>query len=210
MRKGLTLIELIFTVVIIALVFTVIPKIVFALKKSDNFVIRQDAIMNGFSMMKMISNLPWDENNTDSADILHVGTKGNFECNSTTHYRVGSFIGGRSCEDNLTASVIGLEGDYDDIDDFDGNLTKASFGKRIYEINTTVSYIENFTCSTSPCIIDLNISNNIVDKNTTNLKRVRSVVWYASENRPKKRLTQFNYTSANIGQMKLNKRVWGE
>jgi prepilin-type N-terminal cleavage/methylation domain-containing protein len=214
MRKGLTLIELIFTIVIIALVFTVIPKIVLSLNKSDSFVIRQDAMFNGVSMMKMISNMPWDENNTESSDILHV-SPGNvdLDCNETTDYRrIGGFIGSRTCEENKYASAINLTpqtGDdiwvLNDIGDFnDTNITASH-----YVLHVEVKYIDD------------NISYNYIDKNatitinkeasasgTTNLKYVDINVFYQGERGKEKHLTQFNYTSANIGQMIINKRVW--
>jgi prepilin-type N-terminal cleavage/methylation domain-containing protein len=206
MRKGLTLIELIFTIVIIAIVFTVIPKIVFALNKADSFIIRQDAMFNGFSMIKMISNLPWDENNTNSADILHV-TKS--DCNSSTDfYRVGGFVGSRTCEDNFSASSIALEGDYDDIDDFnnyDENTT--SKGNLRYGLHVEVKYInDEIAYTSSNAKLDLNKSEV---SPTTNLKYVDiNVTYKGSRGNQGKQLTQFNYTSANIGQMILHKRVW--
>jgi hypothetical protein len=205
MRKALSLIELIFTIVIIAIVFTVIPKIVLSLNKADNFVIRQDAMFNGISIIKMISNMPWDANNTDSRDVLHVNN-GNFDCNTTSFRRDGAFIGGRTCESNLTSNLIPNSGGYityfeDDVGDFNQKIveTNTTNGK-LYDLNIAVSYIDDSN------IDDLNQSNNV--NNRTNLKRVRVEVFYAGKRGERKQLTQFNYTSANIGQMKINKRVW--
>lgn len=101
MKKGLSLIELVFTIVIIAVVFTVIPKIVLALSKSDEFTVKQDAVFNGMTMMQMISRLAWDENSTNNNDILQTASI-NFNCSSTTHYRVGGFRGSRNCENNVS------------------------------------------------------------------------------------------------------------
>ena len=126
MRKGLSLIELIFTIVIIALVFTVIPKVVFALKKSDSFVIRQDAILNSVSLMQMLSKLPWDENNFNTTDILHVSPSGNaiFNCDPISRLRVGGFVGSRNCQNNLPASPIGTLGsDVDENNETDFDLS---------------------------------------------------------------------------------------
>ncbi len=205
MRKGLSLIELIFTIVIIAIVFTVIPKIILSLNKADNFVIRQDAIFNGISMMKMISNMPWDENNTDSSDVLHVHN-GNFDCNVTSFRRVGAFIGARTCENNLTSTLIldnsgPITHEENDIGDFNERVVEINTTNgKLYDLNITVSYIEDNNIS------NLNQSNDV--KNRTNLKRVRIKVFYTGKRGEQKQLTQFNYTSANIGQMKINKRVW--
>lgn len=207
MRRGLTLIELIFTIVIIAMVFTVIPKIVLSLNKADNLAIRQDAMFNGISMMKMISNMPWDANNTSSASILHVDS-GNSDCNRTTFLREGSFIGGRTCRDNKNASAINTEVkniNYteDNIGDFNNKRVEVNTtSRKLYDLNITVSYIEDDD------IADLNSSNDITTNDTSNLKRVRLKVYYAVDGREGKQLTQFNYTSANIGQMIIYKRVW--
>jgi len=213
MRRGLTLIELIFTIVIIAMVFTVIPKIVLSLNKADKFAIRQDAMFNGISMMKMISNMPWDANNTNSSDILHV-TKGSFDCNRTTFLRIGSFIGGRTCEENLSANQIPNPTNFTDVDYSENNINDFNYKnvevnttqRKLYDLNITVSYIDDGIMNHN--VKDLNLSNDRTDNNTSNLKRIRLNVYYAVDGRKYKQLTQFNYTSANIGQMILHKRVW--
>jgi len=208
MRRGLTLIELIFTIVIIAIVFTVIPKIVLSLNKADKFSIRQDAIFNGISMMKMISNMPWDGNNTDSSDILHV-TNGSFDCNRTTFLRDGSFIGGRTCEDNLSASDISaIPGKINYDENHTGDFNNKDVNASYYGLHVAVKYIDdNISYNNKTATINLN--KNINPSGTTNLKYVDINVSYQGNRGAKgKQLTQFNYTSANIGQMILHKRVW--
>jgi hypothetical protein len=149
--------------------------------------------------------MPWDENNIDSSDVLHVNN-GNFDCNSTSFRRVGAFIGGRTCEDNLTSNLIldnsGLiTYEENDIGDFNNRVveTNTTNGK-LYDLNITVSHIDDSSLN------DLNQSNDV--NNRTNLKRIRIKVFYTGKRGEQKQLTQFNYTSANIGQMKINKRVW--
>lgn len=221
MRRGLTLIELIFTMVIVAIVFTVIPKIMFALNKSDNFSIRQDAIFNGMSLVKMISDMPWDKNNTDSIAILGDtnSTTSLFDCNTTSGYRIGGFSGGRNCEEDLNATAIHVgvvNGDaifdIDNIGDF--NLTQLEANnseKRNYEINVSVDYVGDdnsvFNYSGQTCTISLQNANP-ASSGFTNLKEINATVYYKSGKRPIKQLTQFNYVSANIGLFILYKRVW--
>ncbi len=222
MRKGLSLIELIFTIVIIAIVFTVIPKIVLSLNKADSFIIRQDAMFNGISMMKMISKMPWDENNTNSRDILHVNS-GNFECNKTTFRRDGAFVGSRTCEENLTASLIlnryGADINYteNDIGDFNNTLVEVNLStKPIYDLNISVAYTLDdnstvFKYDYPNKRVSIYLNNSIVqnlDTNTSNLKKITIQVSYNGNRGERKHLTQFNYTSSNIGQMILNKRSW--
>lgn len=206
MRKGISIIELIFTIVIIALVFTVIPKVVFALKKSDSFAIRQDAILNSISLAKMISKLPWDENNTANADILHVDG-GNFTCDPISTYRLGGFVGSRNCENNITASSVGFEGgeneeSFDDVDDWNNHEINSS---TYYKIATNVSYVNDFSLNLATTQnIDLNLAKT---NNRQNLKRVDINTTYTKSGETKE-IVNFSYTSANIGQFFIHKRVW--
>ncbi len=211
-KSGISLIELIFTIVIIATVFTVIPKIVFSLKKSDVFSIRQDAIFNGVSMMSVIAKLPWDEQNNEYDDIM-IGTNGSttiFDCNSTTHYRAGGFAGSRRCENNLNASLIGSDGEtgyftYDDIDDFAG---ENNISTDPYRIETTVAFKDDavFLYNTPNQSVTVNL--NDTNSTSSNIKRVEMQIYYSGKRGGEKKISQFEYTSTNIGQIYLNKRAW--
>jgi len=219
MKKGVTLVELIFTVVIIAMVFTVIPKIIFALNKSDSFAIRQDALLNGVSMFHMISNMPWDENNTNHKDILHTDS-GNFDCNKTTNYRIGGFVGSRKCEDNLSATAINQNENngsaiwsLNDIGDFNNTLVDVNAsGKLLYELNISVCYVDDnnsvldYNYSKGSVYIDLNKTAS--EANSTNLKKIDMIVSYSGERGKKRVLARFNYISANLGLIEINKREW--
>jgi prepilin-type N-terminal cleavage/methylation domain-containing protein len=207
MRRGLSLIELIFTIVIIAIVFTVIPKVVLSLNKADSFAIRQDALFNGVSMVSMISKLPWDEANTNSSDILHVNSV-NFICNTTTFRRVGGFIGSRNCEQNLTAS-LGSDGEitYDSYNDFDDFINENNISVEPYRLETKVVYLnDNFTRDGTKITFDL--SNESETNSSTSLKKLDITVYYAGKRGDNRQLTQFSYISSNIGQIILNKRSW--
>lgn len=205
-RRGLSLIELIFTIVIIAIVFTVIPKVILSLNKSDKFAIRQDALFNGISLLNMISKLPWDENNTEHIDILHVAS-GNFKCDESSTRRIGGFVGSRNCEDNLSASVISNDGQSDyslfnDIDDFNGVDINASY----YALHVEVDYISDsiaYNGQKASLIL-----NKTPVANTTNLKYIDVNISYQGKRGKAKHISSFNYVSANIGQATLNKRVW--
>ena len=210
MKKGLSLIELIFTIVIIALVFTVIPKVILSLNKSDKFVIRQDALFNGISMVHLISNLAWDQNNTNSNNILHVSSNANLnlDCNDSKHYRIGGFIGSRNCDDNLSASAISNDGasdyvEYNDIDDFNGIDINASY----YGLHVVVNYIDdNITYTGNRAIIALNKNSKSY---TTSLKFIDlNITYLGKRGQIGGQISQFSYTSSNIGQIILNKRAW--
>jgi hypothetical protein len=199
--------------VIIAIVFTVIPKIVLTLNKSDAFSIRQDALFNGISMMHLISNMPWDKENVDSRDILETNsTDSKFDCNSSNGYRIGGFVGSRTCFQDLNASSINTAKhkdatDFDNIGDFNNADIKANY----YDLNISVSYILDdnnsvFVTNGSNMVVDLNKSNNALT--TTNLKNITIIVNYSGKRGKVRRLTQFDYVSANIGQMIFYKREW--
>jgi hypothetical protein len=217
MRKALSLIELVFTIVIIALVFTVIPKIVFALNKSDAFAIKQDALFNGVTLMQMISKLDWDENSTITNDILGAANgDGRFTCDNTTdYYRQGGFIGSRNCKENnasFSASAIGKDPTdtntsvFNDIDDFDNNGSITS----MYRLHTSVYYINDSVVGNGS-LIDLNQSNPLTS-GTSNLKRIHVDITTSytgnKKNVAPERIAQFDYVSSNIGKTFLNKRTW--
>ncbi len=207
MRRGLSLVELIFTIVIIAIVFTVIPKVILSLNKSDKFSIRQDALFNGFSLVQMISKLPWDENNTQNIDILHTNSISYFDCNQSTTRRVGGFVGSRNCKNNLSASTISSDGavDYNffnDIDDFSGADINASY----YGLHVGVVYISDNNIKRGQKTSF--ILSKVPVANSTNLKMVDVNISYQGKRGKIKQISSFNYISANIGQVILNKRVW--
>lgn len=209
-RFGLSLIELIFTIVIIGIVFTVIPKIILSLNKSDRFAIRQDALFNGISLMHLISSMPWDENNTNSNDILHVSASANprLDCNTTTHYRVGGFIGSRNCENNQSASVISnfAGTNYflaNNIDSFNNQDINAAY----YNLKVGVKYIDdNITYTANKAQI---VQNSLSIPYSTNLKRIDLNITYNGKRGDiGKQIAQFSYVSSNIGLRTLHKRVW--
>ena len=198
MHKGLTLIELIFSMMIIAVVFTIIPKIVFVSNKSLELSKKEDALFNAYSLMGSINRLSWDDNTINSGGkILDTSD------NSCDDRRIGGFLGSRNCiESDLSASSIGIEGsDFNDIDDYDGSTTDVNAtingsNKNIYDINTTVAYVENDYTSSA---------------NTKELKEVKTTVYSGADNN---KMTGFKasfvYFSANLGHIQIKKRAWDQ
>jgi prepilin-type N-terminal cleavage/methylation domain-containing protein len=54
MRKALTMIELIISMVIIGIVFTVIPRLVIAMNQNAQTTIKEEALYNALSLMGSI------------------------------------------------------------------------------------------------------------------------------------------------------------
>lgn len=208
MRNGLTLIELIFSMVIIGIVFTVIPRLVQSMNQGAQTTIKEEAMYNALAKMGQIINLAWDNNNTQNAQILQVSAGDLlYECNTTSGYRIGGFAGGRNCIEpagvDYNASPIGREdAEFNDIDDYDGNITVVSGGCNntpLFNIATTVRYLP-----------DNSIGAAI---GTTNTKTVEVKVGYNSANKlfdaaKQNCIADLNYTTYNIGQIHINSRNW--
>ena len=183
MRRALTLIEMIFTILIIAVVFTVVPKIIFASNKAMALSMKEDGLFHAYVLIGSISKLAWDENTLVSGKILSTTSH---TCND---YRVGGFLGSRNCIDStLIASSIGSEGgDADDIDDYDGYLEPIGSG-------TLNRY---------------NLSSSITYSPTQELKKITVTVASHPEN---KRMPNFQssffYDSANLGHVQIKKEQW--
>lgn len=216
MRNGLTLIELILSMVIIGIVFTVIPRLVISMNQSAQVTIKEEAMYNALAHIGMVINLPWDNNNTQNGQILAV-THGNgaYECNTTSGYRLGGFIGGRNCIEptgiDFNASAIGREdGEYNDIDDYhDTNITadkncSATLKKGLYVMETGVVYVDDpdaigkAVLSTTPKGVG----------QSSNTKYIRVRVGYGADSRHKGCITALEYHSMNIGHIQINSRSW--
>lgn len=225
MRKGLTLIELILTMVIIAVVFTVIPKLILSMNQGAQTTIKEEAAYNALALMGAIVNLPWDANNTDQEQILHT-TSGSavYECNATNpnpFYRIGGFIGSRHCRPtdtdlNLTASLtLGRESDglYNDIDDYDqvinadNNCSRNALGgpKSLYTLTPSIRYVNDpMVAGSALALSDTNFSLG----QSSNTKRIMVNVGYHIDNKHSGCISAFEYQSFNIGHIQINSRSW--
>ena len=187
MRRGLTLIELIFSMVIIAIVFTVVPKIVFASNKSLQLSVKEDALFSAVTLIGYIAKLPWDEHTmaTDGG-ILDAG---GVTCN-TNGYRIGGFVGSRNCLDNDGSSiwdvsaVMKKEGDdYNDTDDYNGDMQETNGGRFDYNLSTSVTQ-------------------------TGDIKNIVVVVSATDKRLGDNFQARFFYDSVNLGHIQINKRTW--
>lgn len=212
MRRGLTLIELIFTMVIVAVVFTVIPKLIQSMSSASKSIIKEDAIYNTMAAMGTIISLPWDESNTANEKILHVNSthRNNiYDCNDTILRRDGGFAGGRQCGDrssgvNNASLILGAETTdvLDDIDDYNGRSinTNKACGGSLYDLGVVVEYVR-----------DDNISNNNISDNlATNVKHIMITTQYdpTFTRHNDSSCMVFDYYSYNIGQSIIKKRPW--
>ncbi len=183
MRKGLTLIEMIFSMVIIAVVFTVVPKIIFASNKALQVSMKEDALFNAYALMGSITKLAWDENTLIDGKILDTSA------NTCNDYRLGGFLASRNCIDSdLGVSSLGSDGgDYDDIDDYNGYLEAVAVGsKNRYNLSSTVEF-----------------------GTTQELKKITvTVASHPDNNKMKNFQSSFFYHSANLGHIHIKKEQW--
>ena len=186
MRRGLTLIELIFSMMIIAVVFTVVPKIIFASNKSLQLSMKEDALFNAVTLIGNIAKLPWDENTM----LTHGGIldAGGFTCSNG--YRRGGFEGSRNCLDNDGSALWDVSGSmgledafYNDVDDYNGDSQVTQGGRITYELNTSV--VQNGDIKT--IIVSVSTSDKRLGSNFK---------------------SSFFYDSANLGHIQINKRIW--
>ena len=216
MKKSFSLIELIFTIVIIAFVFTVVPKVIYTTNKTFEFSLKEDGIFNMMTKMMDISLLDWDENNTQYYDILLTNNKNVLECNSSDskNIRIGGFYSGdlysRICPNNQNISHIGIdddeddESDFDDVDDYDNNKTnatkKSGRKKERYTIYITVGYSDEWTKSDydyTKQTLKWKFNDN-TNKSASNIKFIKVTL---QDNQYDKNISNAKYWSANIGKI---------
>lgn len=188
-RSGFTLIELIFSTVIIAIVFTVVPKLLFVTTKTMEFSIKEDGLFAAMALMGNIIRLPWDEN-TLAAQGKILDT----DANSCNDYRIGGFVGSRNCIDSDAAATpkaaFGSSGVYGDIDDYDAYTTATISGRTSYTLDAEVTYADSGfnTVAGSDEVKKVEVRVSSTSKTTL--------------------CSSFFYHSANLGHVQINKQAW--
>ena len=211
-KSAFTLIELILSMVIIGIAFTVLPKILQLATKVSVQNVREEAMYNAVAYIGLIKSTAWDENNTEVDDILHV-TDGNsdYDCNSSAikPIRKGGFVGSRNCRNNKSASAIPSNDNdgifKDDMDDFVTITAKNDTNSRDYTLNVSVTYVtdiaenNNTFSSTQPS--EANETTNTKEINVTVIVNKKQAALGNS-------LVRMSFTAQNIGQLRINRRSW--
>jgi len=172
MKKGIALLELIFSIVIIAIALMSVPNLMQSTSKASNKVIMQESISNAASYANMIMSAFWDENCTNPKyenPILYVQKQDS----SLQEYRKNDILMGRRVGSSmstsrrfrnditgkrLTASTILAkeddDGEPDDIDDYnnrsvmlvkrvDTSIQEGDYKDVSIKLDTTVNYISD-------------------------------------------------------------------
>ena len=195
-RYAFTMIELIFALVIMSIVFISLPLVLLnnASSVEDNII--QESIFLTSSKMSQVLTYQWDDASSQAgmatvsaSDVVNVTAGDALLDRNVSDFRVGHFqqdkhrrmspIGGARF-----ATAIGIEGAvFDDIDDFDGLINQniiAATGvggyKKSYRADVNVSYINdsNFRNATTYASnsIDFTLDTTPVLAGTTNLKMI--------------------------------------
>lgn len=219
MRRGVSMIELIFAIVVMGISIMTIPAMLTQSSSAILVSTQQEAILAGSTKMGNILSHSWDINQTDGvrnggyAKVIRA-TDGDSELdiNATTFRRVGHFQGDkrrRAYQDFLATDASINNTGNTHLGSFAGTdyqLVDANGSGdyiREYETNTTVFFIDD-----SAAYSDVNLSFNfsdsdVGDTNPTNIKFVNMIVTSPDDSDVKVRLFSF---SSNIGQTQLLKR----
>ncbi|BAF70679.1 hypothetical protein [Nitratiruptor sp. SB155-2] len=216
MRKALTLLELIFSMVIIAIAFTVFPKILQVSAKTSIHALKEEALYQAVALMGLVKTLPWDERNTLFDDYLFSDQgSSDYECSTSFGgapiYRKGGFVGSRNCKHHQNAtSALGMEANDksvpDDVDDFVSlsPVTVQNFNAtRQYELNISISYINDLSLSGSDFTTNSATSSTNTKYITIAVSPLTKRSAFAG-----KTLAQIWYFSENIGQTRIRRLPW--
>lgn len=210
MRNGFTLVELIATIVIIGIAFLSIPMAMEVTNKAIEFTQTSRGFYHGLAKMKIITNLPWDENNV--ADFQDKGyyqalqteadSTNELKCDPVTLSRSGHYVGletalyrRRCSSQNATDdSALGREGDYDDVDDYEAETTTYSI-ENVFTITSNVDYIAYNNAS--PATATFNF-DDAASTQSTSIKRI-GVFITEGTGAAAQNIGSYFYYAANIG-----------
>ena len=220
-RKGFSLVELVLSIVVIAISLMTVPLMLSQGAKSNQFALMQESILAARTKIANIMTYRWDEHSIDATGthirVLDV-TDGDSELiRSTTVGRIGHVREDkrrRMHDNNTEASNGGSEalGVYDDIDDFhnetdriigtsssmdylDQNLSLTNYFSYLADETDYTQQTINFSFDTSSATFGVNQS--------TNIKMIELVATSINRDFP----FVFRIFSSNIGQSNLYERV---
>jgi type II secretory pathway pseudopilin PulG len=205
MKRAFLLIEIILSVVIIGIIFGALVRVFEVSNKSLDFSNKEDAIFVMMAKMADISLKEYDYKNIFYDDILLVNDPPKYvlDCNASSGYRVGGFVGSRNCKDKIFESSIAYHtsGEYGYIDGYNGVEENVSSGHKRYWLRIRVGYSDEWK-SYGDSFLDFNFTSRM-DDNKTNIKRAEIEV--GDEDGV---ISKVDYYSANIGHIKINSIRW--
>jgi prepilin-type N-terminal cleavage/methylation domain-containing protein len=234
-RKGFTLIELIFAIVIVAIIVLSIPMMNLINAKATEGSISQEAVFASSAKLMQTLSFPWDENSSDIEQILEGATvlsgvvktpngTASLDFNDTV-CRPGLIA--RRCridQNGWEVNVSNLGNDYTSLlirglDDSGGESnisgTSSEGYKNQYRMVTNVTYVSDNTNSVGGSI-DYNASNPFgasfvfSDLNVTGPTSLRliTISTYRADDTTNTPVTVLRAYGANIGEIKPYRRTY--
>lgn len=235
-RKAFTLIELVFAIVIVAIIVLSVPMMNLINAKATEGSISQEAIFASSAKLMQTLSFPWDENSTDFEQILEGATvlSGIVKIpNGTTSLDFNNtvcrpgFIA-RRCrtdQDGWEVNVSNLGNDYPSplirgLDDANGtfmvnNTTSSEGYKNQYHMTVDVSYVSDNTHSgggaidynaSDPFGGDLFVFSSTASANKTNLRLITISTFRQDDD--VNPVTVLRTYGANIGEIKPYRRTY--
>lgn len=234
-RKAIAMIELIFSMVIMAIVLLGAPMLISQSVKSSFVGLQQESINTLSSHLNLVITKEWDEANANTqlgTTILRVdGGDLGLDISANNRYRTGTFSPSQrtfvisSGGNNVLASLPDTFGNgndigvLNDIDDYDEEITRVSvfnedesssdYVDTTIEITTLVEYGSDIatvgTYGTSPTLVFDNPFNTIPN-NSTNIKLISVQLLSNSGVSELAKDIRFSAFSCNIGNFSLSRR----
>jgi prepilin-type N-terminal cleavage/methylation domain-containing protein len=226
-RAAFTLIELIFAIVIISIVFLSLPSMTQATQASSEGSLAQEGIFISSAKIAQILTYHWDENSVDNsiplstAKIVEVTGNSAYNRVPTTTRRVGSIAQSKHRkfhDSNLTIKTmkgISVDNaanntlDIDDTIDTDLPLENAGISslgyKQDYKMDIAVGYISD--AGTPADAMTFNLSDT-VGTTPSNIKIAEVSIKRQLSDNSWELLTRLRAYSANIGEIDYYSRVY--
>jgi len=206
-KYSFTIIELILAIVIIGIVVVTIPMLLSTSSKFYDNAIKEQSFFNAYSLMTLITNEYWDENNTKDENYYKVLTSDNgdseLKCSRKGVLELNNSSGADcATDDNKTSSISIDENEdennvstFDDIDDFN------SYSTLVEDINFSVKvwYLDDSTDYSKKNIF-FNVKSK---KDDSNIKMIEINVTNTQNN---ELISVLKYFSSNIGMVKIESR----
>jgi len=226
-RPAIAMIELIFALVIMAIVMMSAPMLISTASKSGYVTMQQESISQAAAQINMILSYSWDENDTNesyAAPLLGVSSVGDSELAASAHdpsRRLGtpkesphSFVRDDGVELNASVATsfgagnddAGTETENDDMDDFSGSVTtlqlvessSADIIDNSISMSTTLNYISDDVVDYNASDITYNL-NTASSTDTTNIKHIRVTLTSTSDVDELNKTIVLHAFSCNIG-----------
>ena len=233
-RKAVAMVELIFSIVIMGIVMMSAPMLIAQASKGSFVAIQQEAISAAATDLAMILTRHWDEGDTNvSLESTILITQGNRLLNEanlssvsvgrragSSRYTPRTFVNSRGKRLNATTKANFVDGNLDDIDDYDNNThyltvvntsTQGDYLDLNLTFKTVVTYISDTPTLGNYKSKDLGLSNpfnTLSTTSTSNIKMITINVTTSSKVKELDKNIRLRAFSCNIGTYRLESRTF--